>query len=58
MIATERHFSVGVIDVSLRSNLEALVEEYASLYGSYGREAPSENSIPMAIHAQRRIANR
>ena len=56
MIETERHFSIGVIDVSLRSNLEALVDEYASLYGSYTSGSPTEDSIPVSIHAQRRIA--
>ncbi len=58
MIETERHFSIGVIDVSLRSNLEALVEEYASLYGPYTSGSPTEDSIPVSIHARRRIANR
>lgn len=51
----QHHYSVGAINVSLRSDCPSFVEEYASLYRAYARESAGDNPIDIRISSRHRF---
>ena len=50
----EHHFSIGAVNVSLRSDRRSFIDEYSSLYGPYRSDSARDNTIAMQIEARRR----
>ena len=48
------HFSLGRINVSLRSDCRSFVDEYRSLYESYRRDSAGDDAIEIRIEARHR----
>lgn len=55
MTESAHHFSIGAIDVSLRSDCRSFIDEYAALYGPYRRGEPGDNTIEIAIASRHRF---
>ncbi|HUU82738.1 MAG TPA: hypothetical protein VM243_04460 [Phycisphaerae bacterium] len=51
----ELHFSIGAVNVSLRSDCRSFADEYLSLYAPYRCDAPRHNSIAVQISARHRF---
>ena len=51
----ELHFSVGAVNLSLRSDCPSFLAEYLSLYAPYRCDAARDNSIAVEIEARRRF---
>lgn len=48
----EHHFSIGAVNVSLRSDCRSFVDEYLSLYAPYRCDSPGDNTIAVRIKAR------
>ena len=55
MTSRQHWFSIGVVDVGLRSDCESFVREYASLYSPYRRDSKPENAIDVQIQTRSRF---
>ncbi len=55
MTNTAHHFSIGAIDVSLRSDCRSFIDEYVSLYGPYHRSEPGDDAIEITIKSRGRF---
>lgn len=51
----EHHFSIGVVNVTLRSACRLFVDEYLSLYAPYLRESAASDSIDVQILPRHRF---
>jgi len=48
------HFSIGAVNVSLRSSCSSFIDEYSSLYAPYRRHRPEDDAIAVEIKARHR----
>ena len=54
MLNPQHHFSIGVVDISLRSACRSFLEEYLSLYAPYAQGSVGANAIEVEIKAGHR----
>jgi HprK-related kinase A len=54
MIQQEHHFSIGVVDVTLRSECRRFLREYRSLYAPYSRSTCGPGAVELEIRSRRR----
>ena len=54
MLNPQHHFSIGVVDISLRSGCPSFLDEYLSLYQSYQRHSSGSSAIDVEIQTLRK----
>lgn len=55
MTPSTHHFSIGVVNITLRSECRRLMNEYLSLYAPYRTDAGESNSIEVEIKTRKRF---
>lgn len=51
----QHYFSIGAVNVSLRSQCRSFINEYRSIYSMYECEFEQENSVSVNIHSRYRL---